>query len=103
MRQQENSSTPSRKSLKKYRQLQLWEAPQSSEASNSTLLKDITVDQPASSTVNGDSMDQIEQTIQVQWLHQWFYKSTQEDLTPLPAVDTWTGFSILRSLAQSLE
>jgi hypothetical protein len=98
--QQRHSSTPPRESHKKYRQLQLWEAPQSSETNNSTIPKKFNVDQPASSTVNGDNMEQIEQMIQVQWLHRWFDESSQEDLTPLPAGGTWTGSPIMCSLAQ---
>ena len=64
-RQQEHSSTLPRESLKKYRQLQLWEAPQSSEASNSATFKNINVDQPASSTEDDDNMEQMEQTKQM--------------------------------------
>ena len=45
-------------------------------------------------------MAQKEQTTQVQWLHRWFNESTQKDLTHLSEADTWTGSSILRSLAQ---
>jgi hypothetical protein len=56
--------------------------------------------QPASSTEDDDNMEQIEQTIQIQWLHRWFDESTQDDLTPLLEADTQTGYSILRSLAQ---
>ena len=58
------------------------------EASNSTNAKDINVDQPASSTEDDDNMEQIEQTIQVQWLHCWFKESTLDDLALLPAADT---------------
>jgi hypothetical protein len=98
--QQERSSATPRESLKKYRQLQLWEAPQSIEVSNSTILKDINAAPTASSTEEDNNMAQKEQTAQVQWLHRWFDESTQEDLTHLPEADTWTGSSILRSLAK---
>jgi hypothetical protein len=100
MTQQERSSTTPWESLKKYRHLKLWEAPQSIEASNSTILKDINAALTASSTEEDNNMAQKEQTTQVQWLHRWFDESTQEDLTHLPEVDTWTGSPILRSLAK---
>ena len=98
--QQEHSSTTPRESLKKYRQLQLWEAPQSIEVSNSTILMDVNGALTTSSTEEDNNMAQKEQTAQVQWLHRWFDESTQENLTHLPEADTWTGSSILRSLAK---
>ena len=70
------------------------------EVSNSTILMDVNVAPPASSTEEDNNMAQKEQTAQVQWLHRWFDESTQKDLTHLPEADTRTGSSILRSLAK---
>jgi hypothetical protein len=52
-----------------YRQLLLWEAPQSIEARNSTTLKEINVAQPARRKEEDVNMESTEQTLQVQWLH----------------------------------
>jgi hypothetical protein len=87
-RPQEHSSLASPEAHKKYRQLQLWEASQSIEISDSSNPKDIQVAQLANSQEENVIMESMEQLAQVQWLHRWFDESTQEELTPLPATDT---------------
>ena len=97
---QEHSFLAPPEAHRKYRQLQLWEASLTTEISDSSNPTDIQVAQPANSKEENINMESMEQLSQVQWLHRWFDESTQEELTPLSATDTWTGSPILRFLVR---